>query len=241
MRTRADEDVDDVEKGGEHRGIAFEVSGRASACSAARAIAPNEPASKLAPPTSAPSTFGQASSAAALSGFTEPAVEDARAAGASSAVSLAEPPADGRVDLLGLGGAGVLAGADGPHRLVGDGDRRRCALGEERRGTRVDLARARRRACRPPRARASVSPTHTMGISSAAKRGGHLLGDHRVGLAEELPPLAVADDDPGAARVLEHRRADLAGEGPRVLRRARSAPRSRRGSRRTRARTPRAR
>ncbi len=39
---------------------------------AALAIALNEPGSKLAPPTRAPSTFGQAKRAAALSGFTEP-------------------------------------------------------------------------------------------------------------------------------------------------------------------------
>ncbi len=41
--------------------------------------------------------------------------------------------------------------------------------------------------------------------------------DEGVRLAELVPPFAVAEDDPLAADVHEHRRADLAGEGAFLL------------------------
>ena len=40
----------------------------------------------------------------------------------------------------------------------------------------------------------------------------HLLGDHLVGLAEELPPFRVTEDHVLHVQLGEHRRADLAGE-----------------------------
>ena len=40
-----------------------------------------------------------------------------------------------------------------------------------------------------------------------------LLADERVALAQHVPPLRVAEDDPLAAHVLDHARADLPGEG----------------------------
>ena len=53
----------------------------------------------------------------------------------------------------------------------------------------------------------------TIGVSDAAD-GRHGLAIHRhVGLAEQRPPLGVADDDVLGARLLDHRGADLAGEG----------------------------
>ncbi len=56
------------------------------------------------------------------------------------------------------------------------------------------------------------------GVEVPAERGSDLLGDDRVGLSEELPPLAVAHDHPAAPGLDEHRRADLAGEGARIPR-----------------------
>ena len=41
-----------------------------------------------------------------------------------------------------------------------------------------------------------------------------LLADEGVALAQDVPPLRVAQDDPLAAHVLDHGRADLAREGP---------------------------
>ena len=122
-----------------------------------------------------------------------------RVRSASSARLRREPAADGRVDLLGLGGPGDLAGADGPDGLVGDGARPAWRRARTSRNG-VDLALRRPRASRRPRARSSVSPTQTIGTKPAAERGRDLLGDERVGLAEELAPLAVADDDPACTR-----------------------------------------
>ena len=51
----------------------------------------------------------------------------------------------------------------------------------------------------------------------ATKRGRDLLAHMGVGLAEMLPPLAVPDDDPTAARVDEHGRAYFAREGAGVF------------------------
>ena len=44
-----------------------------------------------------------------------------------------------------------------------------------------------------------------------------LLGDELVGLAEDLPPLAVAGDHVADVQLGEERRAHLAGEGARLL------------------------
>ena len=49
---------------------------------------------------------------------------------------------------------------------------------------------------------------------SGGQRGLDLLVDRLVGLAEELPTFAVAEDHVLAADVEEHRAAEFAGEGP---------------------------
>ena len=91
-------------------------------------IAKNDGTVRLAPPTSAPSTSGESHQVLDVVGFHAAAVED---------VALRRQPrapnhcrsraADVRVRLAGLRRRRVAAGADGPHRLVGDDERRRPA------------------------------------------------------------------------------------------------------------------
>ena len=52
----------------------------------------------------------------------------------------------------------------------------------------------------------------TIGVSAGGERRGDLAVDGRVGLAEQRPPLGVADDHVLGAGLADHRRADLAGE-----------------------------
>ncbi len=67
----AHQDVQRLEQKKEHV-VGAGVQEETTSDSAARAIAPNEAASKLAPPTRAPSTLAAARRAFALSAFTEP-------------------------------------------------------------------------------------------------------------------------------------------------------------------------
>ena len=52
---------------------------------------------------------------------------------------------------------------------------------------------------------------------AGGKRRVHLPVHHRIGLAEQRPPLGVADDDVLGAGFADHRTADLAGERPLAL------------------------
>ena len=153
---------------------------------------------------------GQASSSPALSGFTLPPYwTTTRAAVASPNVSASQPP-DECVDLLGLLGRGDQAGADRPDRLVGEHRRRPSARASS------------------PASEPSNWPSTTRlgllrlalcsGLADADDRdqpggqgGVDLLVDLGVGLAQDVPPLAVAEDDVGAA--------DVAGASPRRSRR----------------------
>ena len=64
---------------------------------------------------------------------------------------------------------------------------------------------------------ASSSPTQTIGISPAASAARTFLLIAGVGLAQDVPALAVAEDHVLAAQVAEHGRAQFAGERPVVL------------------------
>ena len=63
----------------------------------------------------------------------------------------------------------------------------------------------------------SNSPTQTIGSSPAASAAWSFLVDRRVGFAQDVPPLAVAENDVLAAEIAEHGGAQLAGEGPVLL------------------------
>ena len=118
--------------------------------------------------------------------------------------------------LLGDLRSGRLAGADGPDGLVGD----RHPLGV----LQTAAAPARRRVVAT--STSSVLPCFALGLGLAHAHDGqqaviesgvHLLLHVRVGLAEELPPLGMADDDGGHAEVGQHGRGDLPGVRPLVL------------------------
>ena len=119
-------------------------------------------------------------------------------------------------------GRGRLAGADGPHRLVGDHDladaMRRCTWITAA-SWRLTTPRSRRL-----RAAASVSPTQTIGVSPAPARPCALSATSCVALAMILAALGVADDDVAAAEIHQHRRRHLAGEGALRVRRESCAP-----------------
>ena len=67
-------------------------------------------------------------------------------------------------------------------------------------------------------ARSSFSPTHSTGRRVALQGGlGPCLPHPVVGLAEDVPPLAVADEHPVGADLAQHHAGDLAGERPAVL------------------------
>ena len=65
---------------------------------------------------------------------------------------------------------------------------------------------------RPPSRSARVSPTQASGVQSGLERGHGLPRHLLVGLAEQVAPLGVADQDHPRARLLHHGNGDLAGE-----------------------------
>ena len=77
-------------------------------------------ASRLAPPTRAPSTSGLAEKFLGIGGFDAAAVLDADGLGDFFTVTLVDLAADEGVHVLCLLGGGSLASADGPDRFVGD-------------------------------------------------------------------------------------------------------------------------
>ncbi len=101
------------------------------------------------------------------------------------------------MDLLRVLGLGDLAGADGPHRLVGD-DPEAGLLGQlAQDGAHLALDHLERLAGLALLQRLAHADD---GAEPGGGRSGGLAGDALVGLAEELAPLAVAEDDPGGAR-----------------------------------------
>ena len=162
---------------------------------------------------------GCASSSAALSGFTTAAVLDAHLLGRRPArTAPVEQLADERVDLLRLRAWSPSCPCRSPTPARRRG--RSCAdLGRaEARPAPPFTCRATTSSVGPPRARRASRPRRR---SASCPRLQHRLGPlvHRlVGLAEELPPLGVADDHVGAARrSFSIGARDLAGEGARRL------------------------
>jgi hypothetical protein len=137
------------------------------------------------------------------------AVQDAGLLGDLGVDVVLEPGTDGGVDVLGLGGGGDLAGADGPDGLVGDDDLGPVGeLGLERGELLADdvdggagLALLEALAAAPDDADAVVGGVLGLG------------GDDLVGLAEDGTALRVAEDGPVDAGVLELGDGDLASEG----------------------------
>ena len=150
----------------------------------ALAIATNLSASRLAPPTSSPSTSGQASSSPALSGVTEPPYwtridRDDVAAEPAAARHGSSPPSPGR-----------------PPRSRSARSRSPRSARRRRRSTREPPGRgpgARRRAGRPPSTAAGPASRSVERLADAEDRR-HRVAEHRVelslddlvGLAEEL-------------------------------------------------------
>ena len=114
------------------------------------------------------------------------------------------------MDLGGVVRRGVLAGANGPHGLVGQHHPAQSA--GSRPASTAPSWRTITCSVRAPSRSASVSPTQTSGVMPAPSRPG-LLGHLLVGLAEQVPPLRVADQHHPRARLLHHRDGDPAGEG----------------------------
>src|SRR5438876_5752905 len=142
-------------------------------------------------------------------------VEDPHRGRRRLSVGAGDALADDGVDLLGLGGSGGAAGADGPHRLVGDEDAAGLVEGE---GTQ----------------RALELPLHDLqgpvglalgqrladaddGRQALIDSRPHLSRHHLLALAEDMAPLRVAEDHVAAADVLQHQRGDLAREGALAL------------------------
>src|SRR5205807_1406172 len=138
------------------------------------------------------------------------AVDDAAPLGRVAPEPLPQPRADVRVRLGGLRRRRVPARADRPDRLVGDDEARNLIAGEPvepnldltiEDGERlVALALVERLA--------DADDRNELG----AERGGDLAVHELVGLVEISAPLGMADDHVFGPRLLEHRRADFAGE-----------------------------
>ena len=135
--------------------------------------------------------------------------------------------ADVGVRLAGLLRRGVAAGADGPDRLVGDHQVGHL-LGREavEAGLHLPIEDLERLFAFALLERLADADDRARARAWMAASG--LAVDDLVGVAEHPAPLGVADDDEFGARLLEHRRADLAGEGAFLLPVARPVRRRRR-------------
>src|SRR5262245_13741187 len=138
-------------------------------------------------------------------------VEDPDAVGRRARGAGADLAADGVMDLLRLCGCRGPAGADRPHRLVGDdagGDLLGADVGEggvdltgDDGAGRLGLALLER-----------LADAHDRDEAGGQHGAGPPV-DGLVGIAEELPALGVTDDHEDAARLAEHRDRDLARVG----------------------------
>ncbi|EGJ78227.1 putative phosphoglycerate kinase [Streptomyces sp. Tu6071] len=144
------------------------------------------------------------------------AVLDAHGVGQLLVVQLGELAADRPADLLRVVGAADLAGADGPHGLVGDDDRGGLLGGQVLEGG-LDLAEGVRDVL--ARLADRLLLAHAEDGGQAVLVGGLDLGvDQLVGLAVVLAPLGVPDGDVRALELGEHGTGDLPGVGTRVVR-----------------------
>src|SRR6266850_2598489 len=139
------------------------------------------------------------------------AVEEADALRRRRRGAAADLAADGIVDLLRLSGRGGAAGADRPHRLVGD-DAGGELLGADVGEGRVDLPG------NDGAGRLRLTLLERLADADDRNESGGQHGvdtpiDGLVRLAEELPALGVADDDERAPRLAQHRDRDLARVG----------------------------
>ncbi len=191
-------------------------------------------ASRLAPPTSAPSTSGCPMQLGGVLGPHRAPVLDADGRGRLGPGQPAHHAPDVGAGRLGVRGGGGPPRADGPDGLVGD-DEPRHLLGRRAPSGRRWSARSRRCLGLPVLALLlGLAHAHD-GRHGVAQHGPHGGRHHLVGLAEELPALGVArrsrSDTP---RRGQHGRGDLTGEGPLVLvvsSAGRRAPREWRGPR----------
>src|SRR5437879_3330734 len=146
-----------------------------------------------------------------VTGLDAAAVEDA-GGGRNPRIPGADAGADEAVHFLRLVGRRVAAGADRPHRLVGD-----HALLEPARPAKLEhhIELPRDHLVRAPRVTigellADAQDRH----EPPSVRGTELARDQLIALAIQQPPLRVPDDDVLAAHILQHRGRDLAGERP---------------------------
>ena len=174
-------------------------------------------ASRLAPPTSAPSTSGCAMISATFFALTDPPYRMRTRSAIASSYSVAEPLPQGRAHLLGVVRRGHLARADRPHRFVRDDDPRgvvrrhllQCGL--DLRGAVLDV---------------SAGLPHVQPLPHAQDRGQavpqrcrHLVPHERVVLVVVDAPLRVADRHVATAHRAQHRPRHVAGVRPLVVRR----------------------
>ena len=117
--------------------------------------------------------------------------------------------------LGGLLGGGGLAGADGPHGLIGD-DALAQLLGgyAGQRGLHLQGDELHGDAQLPLLQRLTHADN---GVQTGLQRGQYLLVDDEIRLAEILAALGVADDDVLHAQILQHIGGDLAGVGAGLL------------------------
>ena len=126
----------------------------------------NARTSRLAPPTSAPSTSGSWIELVDVVRLDAAAVDHVAVVAGVGAEPLAQPRADVGVRLARLLRRGVAAGADRPHRLVGQHQRRHLVPGEPVQAG-LDLPVEHGSVSSFSRS-SSVSPMHTIGVRSAA-------------------------------------------------------------------------
>src|SRR3954454_17198373 len=144
-------------------------------------------------------------------------VEDTDDAGGLRSVALGEPRPQRPADLLRILRRGHLAGADRPHRLVGEDDLPDLLRGQVVQG-RVELVAAVGHVpgCQPL---GQPLPHAEDRGEAVLERRLHLAGHQRVVLPVDRAPLGVPDDDVGAGQRGEHGAADVAGVGAGVVRR----------------------
>src|SRR4051794_19121411 len=144
-------------------------------------------------------------------------VEDTDDVGGLRSVALGEPRAQRPADLLRILRRGHLAGADRPHRLVGEDDLPDLLRGQALQG-RVELVAAVGHV--PGRQPLGQPLPHAQDRGQAVpERGLQLAGHQGVVLAVDRAPLRVSDDDVRAGHRGEHGPADVAGVRAGVVRR----------------------
>ena len=163
-------------------------------------MAANSPASRLAPPTSAPSTSGWAMIPATLSALTDPPYRTRTWSARSPLYSSASRVRIARADLLGVLRAWPPRRCRSPRPARRRRPRVRACSAATPASARVELGRGSARRARPPGA--PRAPRRRTGSASgrAGSAAVHLGVDDRVGLAVVLAALGVPDDDVACSR-----------------------------------------